>query len=49
MAKPTLRAWEMLKRIGRYLKGWLRLIWKYGWQCVTSLIDAHSDADWAVC
>ena len=31
MSRPTSRAWEMLKRIGRYLKGKPRLIWKYGW------------------
>ena len=32
MSRPTQKAWEMLKRIGRYLKGRPRLIWKYDWQ-----------------
>ena len=36
MSRPTTRAWEMLKRIGRYLRGRRRLVWKYCWQASVS-------------
>ena len=49
MAKPTKKSWEVLKRIGRYLKGKPRLIWKYCWQSEQEIIDVHSDANWAGC
>ena len=39
----------MLKRIGRYLKGKLRLIWRYDWQSEVDVIDISSDANWAGC
>ena len=45
MSRPTARAWEMLKRIGRYLKGKPRLIWKYDWQGETEVFDITSDAN----
>ena len=43
MARPTTRAWEMLGRVGRYLKGRPRLVWKFGWQAPTTIIDVTSD------
>ena len=49
MSRPTARAWEMLKRIGRYLKGKPRLIWRYAWQAETCIFDITSDANWAGC
>ena len=49
MCKPIEKSWEMLKRIGRYLKGRPRLIWKYGWQSPQDVIDVHCDANWAGC
>ena len=49
MSKPTRKAWEMLKRIGRYLKGRPRLVWRYDWQAEQDIIDVHSDANWAGC
>ena len=49
MCRPTARAWEMLKRIGRYLKGKPRLIWTYRWQEPVNVLDVHSDANWAGC
>ena len=49
MAKPTPRAWEMLKRIGRYLKGRPRLVWRYDWQTPQDTIDVTSDANLAGC
>ena len=49
MSRPTARAWELLKRVGRYLKGCPRLIWMYKWQAPTSVVDITSDANWAGC
>ena len=49
MSRPTTCAWEMLKRIGRYLRGRPRLVWKYCWQASVSVVDATSDANWAGC
>ena len=44
MSRPTATAWEMLKRIGHYLKGRPRLVWKYAWQGSQEILDAHSGA-----
>ena len=49
MSRPTARSWEMLKRIGKYLKSRPRLIWRYGWQDPVETIDITSDANWAGC
>ena len=49
MSKPTRKAWEMLKIIGRYLKGRPRLVWRYDLQAEQNIIDVHSDANWAGC
>ena len=49
MSRPTARAWVLLKRIGRYLKGRPRLVWRYCWQAPVSIIDVTSDANWAGC
>ena len=49
MSRPTARAWELLKRVGRYLKGRPRLVWKYDWQSPIKVLDVHSDANWAGC
>ena len=42
MSRPTASSWEMLKRIGRYLKGKPRLIWRYVWQAQLEILDAHT-------
>ena len=44
-AKPTPTASELLKRIGRYLKGMPRLVWHYDWQTLQDTIDVTSDAN----
>ena len=46
MSRPTARSWEMLKRIGKDLKGRPRLVWRYGWQDLVETIDIASDANW---
>ena len=49
MSRPTVKSWDMLKRVGRYLKGCPRLIWKYCWQAPLTIVDVTSDANWAGC
>ena len=49
MSKPTTKAWEKLRRVGKYLKMQPRLVWKYEWQQPQTIIDIHSDANWAGC
>ena len=49
MSRPTARSWELLKRVGRYLKGRPRLVWKYNLQSPIDVVDVHSDAKWAGC
>ena len=44
--QPTARALELPKKIGRYLKGKPRLIWKCERQLPMDVIDVHSDASW---
>ena len=49
ISRPTTRAWEMLKRVGRYLRGRPRLVWKFCWRAIVSVVDITSDANWAWC
>ena len=49
MSRPTARAMDMLRRIGRYLRGKPRLVWKYGWQSEVKTVDITTDANWAGC
>ena len=39
----------MLTRVGKYLRGKPRLIWRYKWQDPIETIDITSDANWAGC
>ena len=45
MPRPMVRSWEMLKRIGKHLKGKPRLIWRYGWQDPVETTDIMSNAN----
>ena len=38
-----------MKRLGRYIKGRLRLVQRYDWQPAQRIIKTYSDADWAGC
>ena len=49
MSRPTVFSWAKLVRIGRYLKGQPRLVWKYDLQAQVKVIDVYSDANWAAC
>ena len=48
MSSPTQLALTALKRLGRFIEGKPRLIFKYKWQSA-SVIDVYSDTDWAGC
>ena len=49
MAKPTVSAWSRLERIGQYLKGRPRLVWRFDWQSPVATLDVYADANWAGC
>ena len=48
MSKPSVRSWQALKRLCRYLAGKPRLIYCFPRQEVGS-IDVYTDTDWAGC
>ena len=48
MAKPTTLSYTSLKRLGRYLAGRRRLVYRYPFQSAEHL-DVYSDTDWAGC
>ena len=47
MSQPTVRDWERLKRLGRYLAGQPRLVSRYAEQDHTKYIDVWVDTDFA--
>ena len=49
MSSPTHRSMSRLKRVGRYLKHRPRLVWTFGWQAATDIIDVSTDANWCGC
>ena len=49
MSRPTKGAWDKLVRIGRYLKGQPRLVWKFPLQLMPITIDVYVDSNWAAC
>ena len=48
MSSPTELGVRSLKRIGRYLEGRRRLVFRYPWQ-TAKVVDGYSDTDWAGC
>ena len=48
MSAPTEGGVAALKRLGRYLEGHKRLVFRYPWQEAASL-EVYSDTDWAGC
>ena len=48
MSAPTETSVGALKRMGRYLLGHKRLVYKYPWQEAAG-IDVYSDTDWSGC
>jgi hypothetical protein len=49
MSKPTTGSLRRLRRIGRYLKKYPRLVWKFDMQDEQTEIVVRTDADWAGC
>ena len=49
MAKPKVKDWHALTRLGKYLKGRPRMIIKYEWQEDQGMITTYTDSDWAGC
>ena len=47
MSAPTDRSWRKLKRLGRYLVGRERVIWKFPWTCGHSGWRVFTDSVWA--
>jgi hypothetical protein len=49
MSQPDSEDWVALKRLGRYLVGKPRMVYKYGNQHLQKYIDCWVDTDWAGC
>ena len=49
MASPSVLDRRRLKRLGRYLVGRPRLVWRFPWQEQWHSVDGFSDSDWAGC
>ncbi len=49
MSSPRQSDWTLLKRMGRYLVGAPRAVFKYFWQQAPRLLDVFVDSDWAGC
>ena len=49
MSTPTSGSWSRLVRIGRYLPGRPRMIWKFDLQEATNQFDTYADANWSGC
>ena len=49
MSKPTTASLRRLQRVGRYLLGKPRMVWKFGMQSDTHHIEVFTDSDWAGC
>jgi len=48
MANPKVQDWEILKRVGRYLKGATRLVQSFAWADLQDLhLQGFADSDWA--
>ena len=46
---PTVVSFRKLKRLVRYLCGMPRLVYKYKWQNLPSVVDVYVDTDFAGC
>ena len=47
ISSPTPTAWRMLKRVGRYLVGAMRVVQLFEWQHRCSVLKGMGDSDWA--
>ena len=46
MSCPTNASWNKLKRLGKFLVGKARLVWKFGWESRCQEADGYSDSNW---
>merc|ERR1712026_220358 len=49
MQNPTDKDWSKVRRIGRYLSGAMRLVYKFGRQGKQTSLTGYSDTNWAGC
>ena len=49
MARPKVKDWHALIRLGKYIRGKPRLVLKYEWQMTEGTISTYTDSDWAGC
>ena len=49
MASPTVGAWQKLKKIGRFLKQFPRVVQTFKYQDMPGRLDVYVDSDWAGC
>ena len=49
MSKPTTGSPRRLQRLGQYLKGRPRLVWKCAMRAPSFEVDVFTDSDWAGC
>ena len=47
MASPTSQSWAKIKRIGRYLVGRSRVVWRFPWKDGVGDWKVYTDSDWA--
>ena len=47
MAAPTSQSWAKVKRLGRYLVGRPRVVWKFPWKENIGDWRVYTDSDWA--
>ena len=49
MAKPIVGDWRKMKKVGRFLVGRKRVVWRYRWQDEGQRWRVYTDSDWAGC
>ena len=47
MSAPDPNAWQMLKRVGRYLVGCPRVVQRFEWAHPCAEVEGYGDSDWA--
>ena len=49
MSSPSIKSWNLLKRLGRYLIANQRCVVHYVWQGAEAAVQGHTDSDWGGC
>ena len=45
MARPKRGSWDSLKKLGRFMVFWGRVVWKFRWQAQPRYGDTYRDSD----